>query len=192
MVPPVRLMSISSTSVWTCTDGPVATLAPWSMTRPHRVRLRRRRQGCCPWLQGRPPLRRCRTAESAPARPCTGACAAVTRRGSGCCIHGRVVLDPLDVVQPQRKGQKNPQCVSGILSCHVISRMHAAGGGYRIDATRVPGMAAAQSPQGEPAAVEDTEAVKRLESVIRTRGMKNGIWDRAADSQSTGTGGLRL
>src|SRR5580658_4491679 len=53
-----------------------------------------------------------------------------------------------------------------------VMRMHAAGGGHGVYATGVPGMAAAQSPQGEPAAVEDTETLKRLERVIRTRGIK--------------------
>ena len=47
-----------------------------------------------------------------------------------------------------------------------VIRMHAAEGGYGVYATRVPGMAAAQSPQRQPAAVKNTEAVDRLECVI--------------------------
>src|ERR1700733_8434652 len=53
-----------------------------------------------------------------------------------------------------------------------VIRMHAAEGGYGVYATGVPGMAATQSPQGQPAAVKNTEALNRLESVIRTRGIK--------------------
>src|SRR5665213_56166 len=53
-----------------------------------------------------------------------------------------------------------------------VMRMHAVGGGHGVYATRMPGMAAAQSPHSEPAAVEDTEALDRLACVIRTRRMK--------------------
>jgi hypothetical protein len=44
--------------------------------------------------------------------------------------------------------------------------MHAAEGGYGVYATGVPGMAAAQAPQGKPAAVKNTEALDCLERVI--------------------------
>src|ERR1700722_5005560 len=53
-----------------------------------------------------------------------------------------------------------------------VVRMHAADGGHGVYAPGVPGMAAAQSPQGEPAAVEDTEALDRLEGVIGARRIK--------------------
>src|ERR1700733_1821188 len=56
-----------------------------------------------------------------------------------------------------------------------VMRMHAAGGGHGIDATGVPGMAATQSPQAEPAAVEDTETLDRLEGVIGAGGMKTAL-----------------
>src|SRR5580692_5064693 len=56
-----------------------------------------------------------------------------------------------------------------------VVRVHAVGGGHGVYATRVPGMAAAQSPHREPAAVEDTEALDRLECVIRTRRMKAAL-----------------
>src|SRR5580692_6627783 len=56
-----------------------------------------------------------------------------------------------------------------------VMRVHAAGGGHGVYATRVPGMAAAQSSQGEPAAVKDTETMDRLEGVIRARRIKAAL-----------------
>src|ERR1700761_4569721 len=57
-----------------------------------------------------------------------------------------------------------------------VMRMHAGGGGHGVYATTMPGMTAAQSSHGEPAAVEDTEALDRLERVIRARGIKTAVW----------------
>src|SRR5580658_9361850 len=53
--------------------------------------------------------------------------------------------------------------------------VQAAGGGDGVDATGMPGMAAAQALQRQPAAVEDTEALDRLERVVGTRGMKAAL-----------------
>ena len=53
-----------------------------------------------------------------------------------------------------------------------VMGVHTAGGGHGVYATRVPGMAAAQSSQGEPAAVKDTETIDGLEGVMRARGME--------------------
>ncbi len=57
-----------------------------------------------------------------------------------------------------------------------VSRMRNIGGRHGIEATRMPGMAATQAPQREPAAVEDTEAPDRHEGVIRAGGMKAAFW----------------